>query len=374
VHPLGNVNLTTFPFSSGTLNMNFLQIIALPFSLIYGFIGTIRNGLYNVGMFKSKAFKLPVIVVGNLSMGGTGKSPHIEYLVRLLKKDRKLATLSRGYKRSTKGFIEADSASTAATIGDEPLQFHRKFSDLTVAVDADRVNGITTLLQNHPNLNAILLDDAFQHRKVKPGFSILLTEFDAPYSSDFVVPSGRLREFRGGSNRADIIVVTKCPTNLTEAQRHAMLKRLNPKSDQKVYFSFIKYKGLRSVFGNEALPLESLNNDLTIAVFTGIANPKPLLGFLEQQQCKIEHQQFPDHHAYSSADLQSIRKIFDNIAAENALLLTTEKDAVRFMSTATDQDWKNLPFYYIEIEIAFHGSDKAQFDEQVLNYVRTGND
>jgi tetraacyldisaccharide 4'-kinase len=188
------------------------------------------------------------------------------------------------------------------------------------------------------------------------------------------VPSGRLREFRSGATRADVIIVTKSPKEISDAQRHQTIAKLNPTQQQRVYFSSIQYKGLRSVFGQKELPLDSLNSTMNIALVTGIANPTPLIDHLKAQNCKIEHQQFPDHHAYSGKDLQTIRKIFDNIAAENKILLTTEKDAVRFMSIATEENWNTLPFYFIEIEVAFHGNDRVQFDEQVLKYVGTGND
>lgn len=325
-------------------------------------------------MFRSTKFDVPTIVVGNLSMGGTGKSPHIEYLIRLLKEQFKVATLSRGYKRESKGYIEADENSTAAQVGDEPLQFKRKFNDITVAVEANRVLGITNILTNHGDTNVVLLDDAFQHRKVIPGYAIMLTDYNAPFYKDHVVPSGRLREFRSGYARANTIIVTKCPQSLTAEERTKITKKIAPLERQSLFFSYIKYKSLQPVYAGSELTFDELDAETHILLFTGIANATPLVEFLEQKQCKVTHRRFNDHHMYSVDDLQGVRKIFDNIVAEKKVLLTTEKDAMRITSIEREDKWNALPLYYMDIAVAFHGKDGAEFDEQIVNYVRIGND
>ena len=218
-----------------------LQIILLPLSLLYGTILLIRNKCYDWGILKSTQFNLPVIVVGNLTLGGTGKTPHIEYLIRLLKNNHKIATLSRGYKRKSKGFLLSNEDSTINDIGDEPLQYKLKFDPLIVAVDEKRVNGINNIKKIHPETDIILLDDAYQHRAVKAGLNILITEYNRPYNKDYVIPSGRLREFSCGSDRADIIIVSKTNADLSLLERKNVINQLKPKLHQAIYFSYIKY-------------------------------------------------------------------------------------------------------------------------------------
>jgi tetraacyldisaccharide 4'-kinase len=326
-----------------------------------------------MGILRSTEVAIPSISVGNLSVGGTGKTPHIEYLIRILKPEFYIATLSRGYGRKTKGYLLSDTQSTASDIGDEPLQFKKKFSGLRVAVDGDRVRGIRNLVKEFPSLQAILLDDAFQHRAVKPGLSIVLSDFSKLYLNDHMMPTGTLREFKPGIARADIIIVTKCPEILLPIERKRLLNEINPKPHQRVYFSYIKYGDLIPVSGDGNNPLSKeyyFERNFSIALLTGIANTKPLEYYLKNKVKNIIPIKYKDHHHFSPADLENIQKIFNNIASANKIILTTEKDAMRLKSPEYADVIKNLPLFYIPIEIDFHNKDKEEFNEQILHYVR----
>ena len=338
--------------------MKAIRYLLFPLTVLYDGVTSIRNSFYDTGVFKSTKFDLPVIAVGNLSVGGTGKSPMIEYLIRLLG-DKKVATLSRGYKRKTEGFILIDSNHTSSDVGDEPLQFFKKFPKVSVAVDADRVHGIQQL-QKKVNPEIILLDDAFQHRKVEAGFYILLTKYDDLFSNDLVLPTGNLRESRRGAKRADVIVVTKCPENLSIDEQNRIEKRLKSFADQPVFFSTISY--YETTKGNDQIPLKDLN-EYEVSLVTGIANPQPLLDFLKAQKVKIHHEKFPDHHDFSSSDIQQIQRRFDQISSKKKLLLTTEKDYMRLSEKIS-----NLS--YIEIESQFL-KDEDLFTQQILDYCNT---
>lgn len=338
--------------------MSKVRKILYPISVLYGEIAKIRNKMYDKGVFKSTAFDIPVIVVGNLSVGGTGKTPQIEYLIRLLKKDYKVAVLSRGYKRKSKGFLIADDTSNATKIGDEPYQYYKKFKDIIVAVDADRVNGINQLklLESPPEI--ILLDDAFQHRKVQAGFNILLTPYNDLYVDDAVLPSGNLREKIEGADRAQVIIVTKCPNNLSEKEQYEIAAKLEPTMYQTVFFSKISYD---EVVKNEdsKIALKDLKKHQVLLI-TGIANPKPLVNYLEKQEINFEHLKYADHHNFSKKELKEIEKKFDTISSKNKVILTTEKDYVRLNN--------NLNISYIEIKTTFisHADD---FDKKIKLYV-----
>lgn len=363
--------------------MKLLRILAFPFSLLYGLVLLIRNKLYDWNVLKSTSFGVPVICVGNLSVGGTGKTPHIEYLIRLLSPDFKVAVLSRGYGRKTKDFLLSDNNSTATDIGDEPLQFKTKFPEIPVAVDEKRVRGIKKLLELFPDIQVVLLDDGFQHRAVKPGFSIVLTDFSKPYFKDYVVPTGSLREFRRGIQRADSIVVTKCPDVLVPIEKAAFQKPIQPESHQQLHFSSIKYgdfipfhkQGI-APFGKEYY----FEHHYSIVLFTGIANTEPLEYYLKDKVKNLVPVRFADHHAFTLADIENIKKIFDNIASANKILLTTEKDAMRLKTPELSDALKHLPLFYIPIEIAFHKDETTSpmnssggnsFNKQLLDYVTT---
>ena len=338
--------------------MKFLRKIAYPFSILYGLITSLRNYLYDVGLLKSTDFKTPTIVVGNLSVGGTGKTPQIEYLIDLLKNDYKIAVLSRGYKRKSKGFLMADSTISAEIIGDEPFQIHIKYPEIIICVDADRTNGIRKLeeLENPPQV--ILLDDAFQHRKVRGGFNILLTTYDKLYVNDTMLPTGDLREKASGANRAQAIIVTKCPVDISEKTQSEILKKLHPKANQQVFFTAITYD--TQLKGDSKLDLSDLS-DFQILLLTGIANPKPLTDYLKSKKLNFKHLKYPDHHNFSLNDLGEINSAYESLSATNKIILTTEKDYVRIFGKL-----KNL--HYISIKTTFI-TRKNEFDNLIKNYV-----
>src|SRR5690606_9988765 len=316
--------------------MNLLRNIAFPFVPVYYLVTAVRNKLYDLDFKKSVSYDFPVICVGNLSVGGTGKTPMVEYLITLLKDNHKVATLSRGYKRKTKGFLLADDTATATTLGDEPFQMYEKFkNDILVAVDADRNHGIEKLrsLKNRPDI--ILLDDAFQHRKVKAGFNILLTTYGNPYFKDIVLPTGNLREPKSGAKRADVIVVTKCPNNISKAEKEAFIKQLKPENHQHVFFSTIKYAD-EVVSLNSKLKIKTLPH---FTLVTGIANPYPLVGFLKENGLSFNHLSFNDHHHFSNDDI--------GLLETKELIITTEKDFVRLKQYKTLQD----KLFYLPISV-----------------------
>ena len=316
---------------------------------------------YDRGIFHSKSFDFPTIVVGNLNVGGTGKSPHIEYLIRLLSKKYKIAVLSRGYKRKSKGFQLADENSTVSELGDEPLQFYRKFKDIFVAVDTDRVNGILSLRKLSKPPEIILLDDAFQHRKVKPGLSVLLTSFDDLYIDDLVLPAGNLRENRMGAERANIIIVTKCQSNISMKDRLEVVKILKPGKHQLVFFSTIDYSD--SLIGPDKGLSVSKLNEYKVLLVTGIANSKPLEQYLEGLKVDFVHMKYRDHHSFSKIDKEKINRNFENIRENRKIMLTTEKDYVRSFSES------NEDVYYLPIRSKIIDNEE-KFNEEVLNYVR----
>lgn len=338
--------------------MKFLRKIATPFSILYGLITSLRNYLYDVGLLKSTHFKTPTIVVGNLSVGGTGKTPQIEYLIDLLKNNCKIAVLSRGYKRKSNGFLMADSTVSAEIIGDEPFQIHLKYPEIIVCVDADRTNGITKLeeLENPPKV--ILLDDAFQHRKVRGGFNMLLTTYDKLYVNDTMLPTGDLREKASGANRAQAIIVTKCPVDISEKAQNEITKKLHPKPNQQVFFTAITYDN--QLKGDSKLDLSELA-DFDILLVTGIANPKPLTDYLKSKKLNFKHLKYTDHHHFSLNDLGEINLAYESLSATNKIILTTEKDYVRIFGKL-----KNL--HYISIKTTFL-THQNEFDNLIKNYV-----
>lgn len=335
--------------------MNILRKLLFPFAILYGFITSIRNFLFDKGLLKSTSFDIPVIAVGNLSVGGTGKTPQIEYLIRLLSDKYKVATLSRGYKRKSEGFVLADENSNAEILGDEPFQFYRKFPNVMVAVDADRTNGIQQLLSQNEKPEIVLLDDAYQHRKVKAGFYILLTSYGDLYADDFMLPTGNLRESRSGAERANIVVVTKCPKILTEEEQAKIKLKLKLKNTQQVFFTFIDYDLV--IYGkNEEISVSEIKSESKL-LLAGIAKPKPFFDYLknESDECLT----FPDHHHFSDADLDSIRN-----KANGRKIITTEKDYVRLKdSELVDQ------LYYLPIKSSFI-NHQQDFDTTILNYVK----
>jgi len=332
-----------------------LRFLLLPLSILYGVVVSIRNWMYDVRIFKSTMFDFPIITVGNLSVGGTGKTPQIEYLIRLLQSKYSLAVLSRGYKRKSKGFVLGTNNSTVLDLGDEPYQYHQKFDKIQVAVDGDRVAGVQQIKNLKPETNIVLLDDAYQHRKIKAGFQILLTSYDKIFYNDFMMPTGNLRELWWGKKRADIIIVTKCSDDLSEEEQHKIRKRLGATKNQLVLFSKVNYGAY--VSGSNSILLDDFIKQKIVLV-TGIAKPKPLIDFLKSKQIEVEHLEYPDHHHFTDVELNLIRS-----KAKNAKILTTEKDYVRL-----EHELQEL--YYLPIEIQFLNNSKM-FDEAVLNFVNS---
>ena len=344
-------------------------ILLFPFSFLYGLILYIRNKFYDWNVFRSTEFNFPIIIVGNLNLGGVGKTPHVEYLVHLLSNNFKPATLSRGYKRKTAGFILSNQESTVNDIGDEPLQYKQKFNSIPVAVDEKRVRGIQLLKENHPELNVILLDDAFQHRAVKPGINILVTDFHNLYINDTVIPSGRLREWACGSDRANIIIVSKSPNILSPIDKERIKESLNPKPHQEIYFSYIAY-GELIPFTSSAKKLNlSPKINSSVLLITGIANPTPLFNELDNMYNHVEHIQYSDHHQFNKGDTLEIKTAFENLLGNNKIIITTEKDIMRLSLLEILNELEGIPIFYIPIEVCFHGNDKEEFDTQILKYV-----
>ena len=344
--------------------IKYLRLLLLPFSFIYAVIVILRNKFYDWGIFRSVKFDIPVICVGNLVVGGSGKSPVTEYLVNLLG-DYRVAILSRGYGRDTKGFLYADQNATAKTIGDEPLQFYHKFPGITVAVCEDRVYGIEQLKDTH---DVVILDDAFQHRRVKPGFSILLFEFQKLRESQFVLPAGNMREPFWGYRRADVLMVTKTPPGLDMANQQLCTKRFDQHSLGQIFFSSIQYGNLKALFSNEESSADSLINK-TIFLLTGIANPKPLLVELGRFSNSIVHHDYPDHHAFSRQNLIKLVEAFAQHTSKEKIIITTEKDAQRLFDVTFKELLLNLPVFYLPITITIDAERKNTFDQKIIKYV-----
>jgi tetraacyldisaccharide 4'-kinase len=341
------------------------RILLLPFAMLYGCIVVLRNWLYKKNVFKSTSFGLPLICVGNLSVGGTGKSPMVEYLVMHLKNQFKVATLSRGYKRKTKGYALATDKTTAIDIGDEPMQFHRKFPDIPVAVGEERLVAIPQLLHDRPETQAIILDDAFQHRQVQPGFNILLTDYSNLFTRDFFLPTGDLRDAPTSYKRADTIIVTKCRPDLSEEEKKKIIKEISPLAHQKVFFTSIAYGTPYHITQHN---FTHIDEHTEVLLITGIANPRPLKMFLEDRVNTYYMMHYNDHHIFSFDDWRDIKKRFEVMDAEKKVVLTTEKDAMRLLKF--NKEINGMPFYVIPIEHRFLFSEGTAFNEMVVNFIK----
>ena len=326
--------------------------ILWPIAVAYDGVTQLRNFLFDKEVFNSKVYNFPVIGIGNLSTGGTGKSPMTEYVISLLNDSYRVATLSRGYGRKTTGYLDVSQNSTASEVGDEPLQFARKFKDVQVAVCENRVEGISKLREKSICPDVVVLDDVYQHRKVSPGLLILLTAYDDLFYQDLVLPAGNLREKRAGADRADCIVVTKCPNNLSEENQHKIRAKISRYSSAPVYFAAIAYSEIQSIRGS--LDWEAFLNK-KITVVTGIAKPKPFLKYLESKKIDFNHLKFSDHHNFTEDELNKL----DN----SEIIITTEKDFVRL-----DGKLKKSKLYYIPIAFKFL-DDAENFNEMILNYI-----
>jgi tetraacyldisaccharide 4'-kinase len=342
------------------------RYILLPFSFIYGGIIWMRNQLFDKKFFRSATFDFPLICIGNLSVGGTGKTPMVEYLVSLLNKNFKTATLSRGYKRKTKGFLIADENSKATDIGDEPMQIHKKFPGITVAVAEERVIGIPQLLFSKPETEVIILDDAFQHREVTAGLNILLTDYNNLYSNDFLLPVGNLRDVKKSSERADIIVVTKCKSNLNIDEKQSVINELRPQTTQTIFFTSIEYGSPYHLFSTKKY---NFDKETSVLLLCGIANPKPIESEVKSKIASYQMLRFNDHHIYDSFDLKKIKDEFSNIESSKKIILTTEKDATRLFQF--ENELKDLPIYVLPMAHHFLFGDETKFENEILDFVNS---
>jgi len=343
----------------------FLRLLLWPLSLIYGAVIAIRNKLYDHGIFKATKFDIPVVVIGNLAVGGTGKSPLTEYLIRLLKDSYKIAILSRGYGRKTKGFMYVEESDNSDIAGDEPLQFKTKYPKVTVAVSEDRVLGVEKLREQH---HVILLDDAYQHRALTPSFSILLLDYSSLFKPRLLLPAGDFRDTYNQRKRANIIIVSKSPVELSEQERAKATKRVAANVNQMVLFSFLDY-GKPYCITNCPQETSIFQKEDNILLVTGIANPKPLLNYLEEKCDAVQRLAYSDHHSYTQRDIKSIVKRFQSMQSDKKYIVTTEKDFQRLRPFLTYQPFADLPIWVIPIEASFSEKEKKQLSSIIFKAV-----
>ncbi|WP_290793913.1 tetraacyldisaccharide 4'-kinase [Flavihumibacter sp. UBA7668] len=352
------------------MNFNFpllkpLRMLLFPFSLLYWVAIFLRNKLYDWKVLKSASFNIPIVCVGNIAAGGTGKSPMVEWLLRQFGKELKMATLSRGYKRKTSGYALANAETTALEIGDEPMQFHLKFPHVSVAVGEERVVAVPLLLHDRPETELIVLDDAFQHRAIKAGLNIVLTDYSNLYSRDWYLPTGDLRDEKRSAERADIIVVTKCPANLSEQQAKEIEKELEPAPRQELFFASISYGSPYQLVSRQERKLEA---NMEVLLVTGIANPKPLKRLLSEKVASYEQMVFSDHHIFTIDDIKEIERRFSQLGGNKKIILTTEKDAVRLMKF--QQDLAAWSLYVLPIEMVFLFNKMDRFKSIIGTFSR----
>lgn len=352
------------------MNFNFpllrtIRILLFPFSLVYALAVKLRNWCFDKKLFSSTSFNLPVICIGNVAVGGTGKSPMVELLVRMLKDEYAVAVLSRGYKRKTKGYALAGESTSALDIGDEPMQFHTKFPDIAVAVGEERIVAIPQLLHDRPETDVILLDDAFQHRAVKAGLNILLTDYSNLYTRDWWLPSGDLRDSARSARRADVVVVTKCPEELSLEERRAIATEIGPAPHQQIFFTSIRYATPYHIL--RPADTTVIDDQVEVLLVTGIANPAPLKRWLNDHSKTYYELAYSDHHIFSIDDWQTIVRRFKSIPAANKIILTTEKDAVRLIKFGQElEDW---PFYVLPIAPQFLFEDGPRFTDLIIKFI-----
>jgi len=349
------------------------KILLFPFALIYGLIIRIRNFLFDAGILREVSFEMPLIGVGNITVGGTGKTPLIEYLASMLKKDYNIAVLSRGYKRKTRDFNIVSTCSEIKTVGDEPLQIKQKHNDITVAVDRNRRKGVHEILARVPETDIILLDDAYQHRYIKAGLSILLTNYKRLITDDYLLPAGRLREHRASVKRADIVLVTKSPSVLPAASRQHIRNKLPLLPGQHLFFTSLSYDEPMLIFDGpgDEISMEMISREFkNVLLITGIAEPAPLVSFLKQYKPDITHLRFPDHHNYSYHDRKIIAKKYRSMPAGQRCLITTEKDALRLREKMSPDDFQDNRLFYLRINIIFPDEQSAAFNKLISDYVR----
>lgn len=310
-----------------------LKYALTPFSWLYGLGVYVRNKFFDWGILKETSFNIPVVGVGNITVGGTGKTPHVEYILECLRYKRNIAVLSRGYKRKTRGFILASAKSTPDSIGDEPLQIYEKFGGtVKVAVCESRVKGVRELIRQFPKLDLIVLDDSFQHRYIKPKVNIMLMDYAHPVYADNILPLGRMRESVHAVDRADMVITTKCPSNVSALDMRIVSKNLNLMPYQKLFFSTFDYGGLIPVFPDEStdrILIEEIKGEDAVILLTGVANPRPFVNHFRQYPFKKRVLHFPDHHDFKKSDLNEILAKFESLKARRKFIITTEKDAMR---------------------------------------------
>ena len=341
---------------------------------IYRLVVGIRNMLFNIGVLRSTQFEESVIVIGNIELGGTGKTPHTEYFLNLLGENNfKTASLSRGYGRKTKGFLWVETNSHPTEVGDEPLQMKQKFKDIPFAVCEKRVEGINTIKQKYSDRDVLLLDDAFQHRYVTPSLSVLLTRYERPFYTDYLLPQGNLREPRTAKKRADIFIVTKCPENLSPIEKRVVKSSIKPQANQEVFFSTLQYGVLHSIFDSHKITLDlnyfQAKNTRVIAI-SGIANPEQFFGKLDTMFTDVIQLQFPDHHWYTDKDIEKILVTYISCKDPNKVIITTEKDAMRFKTEKLKEKLQDLPIFYLPIVVHFEEEEKNKLNQLILNHVR----
>ena len=346
--------------------MQYLRLLLLPFSLIYGSITWLRNKAYDLGLFSSHKFNIPIISIGNLAIGGAGKSPMAEYIIRLLRTQYKTAILSRGYGLKTKGLRLITQADSVEDSGDEPMQFRKKFNDITVAVSEKRVVGIEALQSDH---DVIILDDAFQHRAVKPGLSILLFDYTKLDGFFLVLPAGNLRESFSNRKRADILIVSKCPEGLTAGEIDQIKNRIKPLKHQQLFFSQLDYGNLAGLFSGKERSLSEITDQTTVFLLTGIANPSPLVEKIKSLRAAVIHHDYPDHHIFSIKNIAKLAEEFKADSAVDKIIITTEKDAQRLQGKALAELLTDLPVYYLPVSATFHQPEAERFNNLIKSYV-----
>lgn len=350
-----------------------------PLAFLYGLGVRIRNWMFNHNLLHSQSFALPVICIGNLTVGGTGKTPHTEYLIRLLLKEKfQVGVLSRGYRRTSKGFVWATPETTMPQIGDEPFQMKSKFPSIHMAVDADRRHGIACMIsgKEHPIPDVILLDDAYQHRYVRPGMNILLTDYNRPVYNDALLPAGRLREPLSGKKRADIIIVSKCPADLSKEEAGTIIEKLSPAPGQSVFFSTLHYGSLTMLYPQLSSPatpaerpLSSLRDNEHVMLLTGIATPEKLMRDISVYTSDMQPIRFADHHQFTEKEVQELNRLFGQ-SGTGSIVITTEKDATRLMNLPLSNELKSH-LYALPIEVKLLFEKENDFNNKILNYVRS---
>lgn len=344
----------------------FAKILLMPFSVVYGLVISSRNLFYETGLLKATKFNIPVISIGNLTIGGAGKTPHVEFLIRKFLPYLNLGTISRGYKRKTKGFRYVEKSNNALEVGDEPLMYKRKYPELTVVVSESRALAVPLMLKNHPQLDGIILDDAFQHKEIIPGLNILLTTFSSPFTKDFLLPAGRLREFRRAYTRADIIIVSKCPYDMEVSEMEDLRKEIKPLNHQRIFFTYYNYFSPYS-FYNPSQRLK-LDRSLDVILISAIADTEYLINFLDEKVGSLHELSYEDHHIFLERDINYLNQVFENRDTVNKIILTTEKDAMRLDILRKQISDYKLPIFILPVEVKFLFNQEEEFEALIRTF------